>query len=261
MAAIVAAPRERPVDANLPRMPLALPAPVAHAADHDRRRRVLTALPRRRRPVAGRRGVTLTWIVLATGSAACSRCRRRGADAGVLSGRAPPGEPVGRRAARDRAARHPARGVLGAGAAAGAVRDAARRPAVLLPAREGRALPPQPSPRGRRAPSPSRLRPRAGRPRRLERDPRRQHPQLLRRHHHRRRLPRRHAPRRGHVAGDHRARDSAGGRRLHRPPQRRLLARDARSCSTRCRGWPRSPAASSATSSSGRGSRTSLTCW
>ena len=64
------------------------------------------------------------------------------------------------------------------------------RAAVLLPAREGRAVPPYPPPRGRRAPPRSSLRRAAGRAGRLERARRRQHPQLLRRHHHRRRLPR-----------------------------------------------------------------------
>ncbi len=80
-------------------------------------------------------------------------------------------------------------------------------------AREGRALSPQPSPRRRRPSSSSRLRPGPGRARRLERDPRRQHPQLLRRHHHRRRLPRRHPARHRHRAGDRRARNPAGSRR------------------------------------------------
>jgi hypothetical protein len=61
----------------------------------------------------------------------------------------------------------------------------------------------------------------------------------------------------GHRAGHRRARDPAGGGRLHRAAQRRLRA--ARRCSTTpCRGWRRWPAACWATSWSGPGGAVAL---
>jgi hypothetical protein len=65
----------------------------------------------------------------------------------------------------------------------------------------------------------------------------------------------------GHRAGHRRARDPAGGGRLHRAAQRRLQRAKALLSTTPCRAWPRWPAACWATSWSGPGRRCFPTCW
>ena len=141
-----------------------------------------------------------------------------------------PRELRGRRAARRGVPRDAAARARGGRCGARDARDARRAPR-LLPAREARAVAPQPRARGaRRRGRRERARPRDARARPRARpgplgphDPdRQQRAQLLRRHRDRGVVPRRPGARTGRDARDRLARGAAAGRRLRRAPALRL---------------------------------------